>query len=145
VGCVKQRVYLGARNLRIVFQFVERNAAGKLIAVDLTAAATSPGYVQALFRKPSREVVLVTCTVDSPPTDGLASYYTSPGFLDEHGDWEAQGLAHLAGAPAPGRGFFPAAPVLFEVVALLRPFAPLEPIEPEAGDLELALPTVSVL
>jgi len=129
----------------VVFHFLERDAAGKLVPVDLTAAASAPGYVEAFFRKPSREVVKVTCTVDAPPTDGLASYFTASGFLDEHGDWEAQGLAHLAGAPAPGRGFFPGAPVLFEVVPLLRPFAPLEPIEPEAGDLELALPTVSVL
>jgi hypothetical protein len=141
VACVKPRAFLGARNLRIVFEIVERDALGKLVPVDLTAASSPPGFVDAFFRKPSGEVELVHCAVDAPQTDGLASYFTAAGFLDEAGDWEAQALVGIPGS-GPGQGFFPSAFVLFEVVALLRPFSPAGTLALPATPLRVTAPTV---
>jgi hypothetical protein len=144
VSCVVPRLVLGARNARIAFLVRERNAAGKLVPVDLTPAATAPGYVTAFFRKPSGAVVSVLCKVETPASSGVARYLTEAGFLDEAGRWEAQAHVHLAGAPTVGRGLFPSELVEFEVVAQLRPFAPAEASTPaSAVPLPLALPSVT--
>lgn len=145
MACTKPRAFLGARNLRIVFAIQERNALGRLVPLDLAPALEPGGFVEAFFRKPSGEVVLVQCTVENPTTDGLASFFTPAGFLDEFGDWEAQALVGFPGATQTS-GFFPSAFVTFEVVALLRPFAPAtsEPLELEVAPLEVVAPAVSV-
>jgi len=145
VSCKLPRLVLGSRNARIAFQVKERNAQGKLVPVDLTAAATPPGYVTAYFRKPSGALVMVPCEVESPASNGVARYLTEPGFLDEFGDWEAQAHVHLAGAPALGFGLFVSEVVRFVVVEQLRPFSPAdEPFPVAATLLPLALPQPTV-
>lgn len=140
MGCRVQKIALGARGLRIRFQVVERNAAGKLVPVDLTDAATAPGFVHAFFRTPSGEVRLVACVVETPATAGVAYYATEDGFLDEFGEWEAQALVSIPGVDE-GEGFFPSLIVDFEVEPLLRPFVPLlGPAAPAAVELPVELP-----
>lgn len=136
---------LGARNLRIVFRFVEDDGTGKLVPIDLTPAATPPGFLQAFFKKPSRALVMVPL-VSTTPTSGEAEYLTAEGFLDEAGLWEAQGAAMLDGAPTPGRGYFPARLVSFEVLPFIRPFPMLVGnATPAAVPVGLVAPDPSVL
>ena len=145
MACYLPRLTLGARNARIAFLVKERNAAGKLVPVDLTSAATPPGYVTAFFRKPSGAIVSVQCTVETPASSGVARYLTEAGFLDEAGLWEAQAHVHLDGAPTVGRGLFPSDLLEFEVVAQLRPFSPGAATIPlPAAALPLAVPAPTV-
>jgi hypothetical protein len=141
VSCSLPEVALGARNLRVVFRFVERDGTGVLVPIDLTPAATPPGFLQAFFRKPSREVVMVPL-VATTPASGEAHYLTADGFLDEAGLWEAQAAAMLDGAPTLGRGYFPSRLVSFQVLPFLRPFAPadLSVSRPAATTLPLVAP-----
>lgn len=144
MSCAKLRAFLGARRLRFAFHVTERDASGQLVPVDLTAAASAPGYVTAFFRKPSGAVVSVPCAIDSPPSAGLASYYTADGFLDEAGTWETIAIVYLAGEPSPGTGEFPSELVEFEVVPFLRPFKPRATMTPSPQGLELEAPAVVV-
>lgn len=129
MACRIPTVVLGARNLRIVFRFVEDDGSGKLLPIDLTLAASAPGFAQAWFRKPSGEVVFRELEVDPSPTTGEAAYLTEDGFLDEAGTWEAQAAAMIPGTD-PGQGFFPSRIVSFEVLPFLRPFTPADQVAP---------------
>lgn len=133
MSCRIPRIALGARNARIAFLFRERNAAGKLVPIDLTGATA-----QAFFRKPSGAVVSVALTLDAPPSLGIAYYLTADGFLDEAGTWEAQGQLYLD-------GYFPSEIIELEVVPQLRPFFPDETLEVEGVVLELELPDPVIL
>lgn len=146
MACTLPTVVLGARNLRIVFRFLERDGAGVLVPIDLTPAATLPGFAQAFFKKPgTRAVVMRPLVVSTPFTDGEAYYLTEDGFLDEAGIWDAQGAAMLDGAPLVGRGYFPSGIVSFEVLPFIRPFTPatqVAPAEPTTSPPALELPLV---
>lgn len=141
--CAVFELVVGARNARIAFEVVERLPSGKLGAVDLTQAATPPGFVEALFRKPSGEIVLKTCAVEAPASAGIASYATEDGFLDEIGTWQANALVHLQGSGT-GRGFFPSRIVEFQVLELVRPFAGLATATPAPLAVDTNLPAVLV-
>lgn len=141
MACRIPTVVLGARNLRIVFRFVEDDGTGKLLPIDLTLAASSPGFAQAWFRKPSGELVSRTLEVDPSPTSGEAAYLTEDGFLDEAGTWEAEGAVMIPGT-SPGQGFFPSRIVSFEVLPFLRPFQGADQVAP--GDPITAPPAVEV-
>lgn len=121
---------------------IKERVGSRLVAVDLTDAAAAPGFVTAMFRKPSGEVVSVTCEVDTPTTAGLAFYATAEGFLDELGDWEAQAFVFIPGTTS-GDGFFPSAIVTFRVLELLRPFSFQGPGPALATVLPLVLPSVT--
>jgi hypothetical protein len=110
-------VQIGARGVLIEFAFVELDEEGNEVAVPLAGAVAAGGYAFAQFVKPGRGVERRFLQVVTPDTEGRAVYATEGGFLDEAGEWEAQGFVRLASGT--GQGFFPSKVVRFEVLANL--------------------------
>jgi len=143
VTCSLPRIPRFARNVRLAGLVRERNAAGKLVPVDLALAATPPGAAFLQFRKPSGVEVRMEATVDVPTSAGAVYVLSPDGFLDEVGEWEVQALVYLPGALV-GQGFFPSEVGRFEVVFGLEPLTPAPVLSSSAAGLALVLPAVSV-
>lgn len=141
MACVTLDVVQGSRGVLISFAFVER-VLGVMVPVDLTLAASSPGYVQAFFKRPDRTVVMVPAAVLSA-FDGLAGYLSEEGFLDLAGDWQAQAEAFLPGT-GQGKGLFKSKVVRFEVLPSIRQFSAQVPGAASVLELGLEVPAVSV-
>lgn len=117
-----------ARNVEIRFQFVEWNETTETFdAVDITGAFAGTGSAHGVFKKPSGQIVTEVLS-DGGAATGFASFFTDQTFLDEFGEWEAEGRVNLPGSGA-GQGWFPSRIVRFECERLLGN-EPLQTPEP---------------
>lgn len=139
MSCSVPRLVVGARHLKVVVRFVERDDEGRTVPTDLAGAETSPGFASLLFRKPDRSTVTVPAVVDLPTSLGEVHYFTAPGFLDQAGEWEVQGWVSVPGS-GDSSGFFASVIGRFVVEPMLRAFTPVEPLAPAAAALELEPP-----
>lgn len=135
---------VGARGAAIDFLFYQEAADGTRSAQPLTDALEDECF--ALFRKPRKQgdgqawIVrkpLVIADADA----GRARYVTEDGFLDQAGDWFAQGFVTFDGTPT---SFIPSAVIVLKIRHNLRPFVPVPTVEPDAVEIATTIPNVSL-
>lgn len=132
---------VGARGAAIDFLFYGLNADGTRFAQDLTSAVTP----FAIFRKPSLQPDGQPALVQVPLTvavalEGRARYLTADGFLDQAGEWFAQGFVYFTGSPT---SFIPSEVVRLLVKHNIRPFIPAPTVALEPSRLAIVAPTIS--
>jgi hypothetical protein len=134
---------LGARGAAIDFLFYSQATDGTRTPQDLSTAVPSECF--ALYRKPRNQadgapfiVRTQLAIVDAPA--GRARYVTEDGFLDQAGDWFAQGFVVFAGTPT---SFIPSEVVALRIKANLRPFSVVPLLSPSSVPIAVGAPAVT--